>query len=139
MGQKLFQLLNKETDSKFNREKALSILTRILKEYNQSSKNIEKYIEKLMSGEENHVVELENFLQSLKNKKSHLEDQIKEKNLELERSEKKLKSLTSIKPAYLEEIEVQEEVLDKLFKVYVEKVRNLDYLENIFDQVNLTR
>lgn len=139
MGQKLFQLLNKETDSKFNREKALSILTKILKEYNQSSKNIEKYIEKLMSGEENHVVELENFLQSLKNKKSHLEDQIKEKNLELERNEKKLKSLTSIKPAYLEEIEIQEEVLDKLFKVYVEKIRNLDYLENIFDKVEVIR
>lgn len=85
------------------------------------------------------MVELENFLQSLKNKKSHLEDQIKEKNLELERNEKKLKSLTSIKPAYLEEIEIQEEVLDKLFKVYVEKIRNLDYLENIFDKVEVIR
>lgn len=139
MGQKLFHLLNKETDSKFNREKALSILTKILKEYNQSSKNIEKYIENLMSGEESHVVELENFLGSLREKKIQLEDRIKEKNLELERNEKKLKSLTSVKPAYLEEIEAQEEVLDKLFKVYVEKVRNLDYLENIFDEVSMRR
>ena len=136
IGQKLFQLLSKETDSKFSREKALSILSKILKEYNQSSKSIEKYIQKLMHDEENHVVDLENFLTSLKDKKNTFEDKIKEKNMELERNEKKLKSLTSVKPAYLEEIEMQEEMLDKLFKIYAEKIRNLDYLENLFDEMN---
>lgn len=62
-------------------------------------------------------------------------DQIKDRSLEMERNEKKLKSLTSVKPVYVEEMEIQEESLAKLFIIYAEKIRNLDYLERQFDKV----
>lgn len=134
-GQRLFELLGKEPDARFNRTKALGILEKILKEYNQNSRSIEKHIKKLLSDQEQSLSELQVFEQSLQEKKRSLTDQIRAKTLELERNEKKLRSLTSVKPVYVEELEAQQEILSKLFMVYAEKTRNLDYLENQFDEV----
>lgn len=134
-GQRLFELLSKESDARFNRNKALTILDKILKEYNQNSQSIEKHIRQLLSDQEQSLVELQNFSESLKEKKTQLGDQIRDRSLELERNEKKLRSLTSVKPVYVEELEIQQDILSKLFVVYSEKTRNLDYLENQFDQV----
>ena len=100
-GQRLFELLSKEPDARFNRKKALTILDKILKEYNQNSQSIEKHIRQLLSDQEQSLVELQNFSESLKEKKIHLEDHIRDKSLELERNEKKLRSLTSVKPLSL--------------------------------------
>ncbi len=56
--------------------------------------------------------------------------------MEKERLEKKLKALSNIKPAYVEEMERQEKELERLFQLYLSKQRNLDYLENKFDQIH---
>jgi clusterin-associated protein 1 len=135
-GQRLFELLTKEPDARFNRNKALTILEKILREYNQNSNSIEKHIKQLLSDQEKSVSELQNFVESLQEKKTLLTDQIRDKSLELERNEKKLRSLTSVKPVYVEELEAQQDILSKLFVIYSEKTRNLDYLENQFDQVS---
>lgn len=82
------------------------------------------------------VKDLEKYLVSLREKKGLLIEQIKDVAMELERNEKKLRSLTSVKPVYVEEMEIQQEILSKLFMVYAEKVQNLDYLEEQFDKVN---
>lgn len=92
-------------------------------------------MKKVMEEQSQGVKDLEKYLVSLKDKKTSLVEQIKDVALELERNEKKLKSLTSVKPVYVEEMEIQEEILSKLFLVYAEKVQNLDYLEEQFDQV----
>lgn len=135
-GQRLFELLGKEPDARFNRNKALGILEKILREYNQNSQSIEKHIRRLLNDQQQSLSELQAFAESLKEKKVHLTDQIRDKSLELERNEKKLRSLTSVKPVYVEEMEAQQEVLSKLFVVYSEKTRNLHYLETQFDQVD---
>lgn len=138
-GQRLFELLTREPDARFNRNKALSILEKILKEYNQNSQSITKHIRQLLSDQEQSLSELENFAGALQQKKTHLTDQIRDKLLEMERNEKKLRSLTSVKPVYVEELEAQQEVLSKLFVLYAEKTRNLDYLEGQFDKVAANR
>ena len=69
-GQRLFELLSKESDARFNRNKALTILDKILKEYNQNSQSIEKHIRQLLSDQEQSLVELQNFSESLKEKKN---------------------------------------------------------------------
>ena len=41
--------------------------------------------------------------------------------------------MTSVKPAYQEEYDRLEYELEKLYQIYVEKFRNLDYLEHQLD------
>lgn len=65
-----------------------------------------------------------------------MDDKIKKRNLEVDRAEKRLKLLTSTKPAYMEEYERLENDLEKIYEVYIEKFRNLDYLEHQLDLFN---
>jgi len=59
-----------------------------------------------------------------------LEEKLKKKTAELDRAEKRYRSLITVKPAFMEEYERLEGELERLYQVYVEKYRNLDYLEN---------
>jgi len=65
-----------------------------------------------------------------------LEEKIKKKSAELERAEKRYKSLVNVKPAFMDEYERLEAELERLYQVYVEKYRNLDYLEHQLDEFN---
>lgn len=59
-----------------------------------------------------------------------LEAKLDKKKLELERNEKRLKSLQSVRPAYLDEYERLEEELKRSYEIYIEKFRNLSALES---------
>jgi len=50
--------------------------------------------------------------------------------MEVEKSDKRLKLLTGMRPSYLDEYERLEVELEKMYEMYVEKFRNLNYLEN---------
>lgn len=54
----------------------------------------------------------------------------------MERAEKRLKALTNVKPAYMEEYERLERDMEKLYAVYLDKFRNLEYLEHELDKYN---
>ena len=55
---------------------------------------------------------------------------MKKKSPELERNEKRYRNLITVKPAFMEEYERLEQELAQLQETYVNKYRNLDYLEN---------
>lgn len=42
--------------------------------------------------------------------------------------------MTNVKPAYMDEYERLERELEKLYSIYVEKFRNLEYLEHELDE-----
>lgn len=65
-----------------------------------------------------------------------LENLIKKKSRELQRLDKRLKSLTNVRPAFMDEYERQEKELEMLYNIYLEKFRNIDYLENQLDLYN---
>lgn len=65
-----------------------------------------------------------------------MEEKIRKRTLDLERAEKRHRTLTSVKPAFMDEYERLERELDKHYKVYLEKFRNLDYLEHQLDLYN---
>jgi len=50
--------------------------------------------------------------------------------LEVERAEKRFKLLTNMKPAYMEEYERLEFDMEKIYNTYMDKFRNLEYLEH---------
>ena len=59
-----------------------------------------------------------------------MDAKIKKKAEELERTEKRLRSLENVRPQFVEEIEKLELELQAHYEVYVTKYRNLDYLEH---------
>merc|ERR1719408_946073 len=62
--------------------------------------------------------------------------EIRKKRTELERHEKRLKSLESVRPAFMDEYEKLEVDLKREYEVYLEKFRNLDYLEHRLSEMN---
>ena len=60
----------------------------------------------------------------------NLEGKIKKRSIELERAEKRIKSLQSVRPAYMDEYERLDQEVEKLYDLYVIKFRNLAYLEH---------
>ncbi|KFQ47236.1 Clusterin-associated protein 1, partial [Nestor notabilis] len=62
-----------------------------------------------------------------------LEAKIEKRKSELERSQKRLQTLQSVRPAFMDEYEKIEEQLQKQYSSYLEKFRNLTYLEQLLD------
>ena len=65
-----------------------------------------------------------------------LEEKIKKRQLDLERVEKRMVNLINVKPAYMDEYLRLEKELERLYTIYLEKFRNLDYLEHQIDRYN---
>lgn len=59
--------------------------------------------------------------------------QIKKKTQELERNEKRLKSIQAVRPAFMDEYEKLEKELVEEYEIYLERFRNLDFLEHELD------
>jgi len=57
--------------------------------------------------------------------------------MDVERAEKRLVLMKNVKPGYMEEYESYENEMQRLYIIFVEKYKNLDYLENMLDKINL--
>ncbi|KAL7555084.1 hypothetical protein ACHAWF_018756 [Thalassiosira exigua] len=71
-----------------------------------------------------------------------MEEKIRKKTIDLERTSKRLDSLRHVRPAYMDEYEQLEEELQVEYDRYVVRLRNLDYLEdelNSFKQLATER
>jgi clusterin-associated protein 1 len=82
---------------------------------------------------QNEIKGTQNKLDNIANDEANLEAKIEKKKAELERNNKRLKSLQNVRPAFMDEFEKLEGDLKKLYDVYMEKFRNLTYLEQIVD------
>uniref|UniRef100_A0A8C3L388 Clusterin associated protein 1 n=1 Tax=Chrysolophus pictus TaxID=9089 RepID=A0A8C3L388_CHRPC len=69
---------------------------------------------------------------------ANLEAKIEKRKLELERSQKRLQTLQSVRPAFMDEYEKIEEQLQKQYTSYLEKFHNLTYLEQLLDDQHRT-
>lgn len=72
---------------------------------------------------------MEVYVKRLTEDERTLEEKIKRKSLEIERTNKKLNGIGGTKPAFMEEMERLEKELEKYYSIYLDKFRNLDYLE----------
>ncbi len=94
----------------------------------KEQEKIEKQIIDILQNQQSTLEQLDNHLIQLKNKSKELEEDIKLKSIELERSEKRLESLKNAKPAHLGELRELEAQLSHIYRIYVEKIRNHDFL-----------
>lgn len=81
---------------------------------------------------------LEKQGRELESDEKGLDAKIKRKQAELERHEKRLKSLQSVRPAFMDEYEKLEKDLVKHYEGYLERFRNLDFLEHELDVYHKT-
>jgi clusterin-associated protein 1 len=130
-GSKLFGLLGREAELKESRDRALAFLDSISNNlgsddpHNQIERNIRDQVALLSEN----VVELERLREEADKSAKTLKGKIERKHTELERAEKRLKSLKKVKPAFSEEYEQLEGELKNIYETYLERFRNLQYLE----------
>ena len=90
---------------------------------------IEAQVQEQIASVRDNVQGLERMLGDLRRDEESLESKIEKRRAELERAEKRLSALRQVRPAYMDEYDQLEAGMDEMYEAYVEKVRNLDYLE----------
>lgn len=73
---------------------------------------------------------MKSYVGNLEKDEKTLEEKIRKRQLDLERVEKRMVNLINVKPAYMDEYLRLEKELERLYSIYLEKFRNLDYLEH---------
>ncbi|CAD8135172.1 unnamed protein product [Paramecium octaurelia] len=135
---RLYDQLGKEDEVRVAREKALQFLQNVSRGGNSQSEQsqIQKCIETMLKQQDQNILDMSKYVSGLERDQKQIDEKIKRKTKELEQAEKRLKGMTSVKPAYQEEYDRQEYELEKLYQIYVEKFRNLVYLEHVLDAQN---
>ncbi|XP_025858782.1 clusterin-associated protein 1 isoform X5 [Vulpes vulpes] len=120
-GASLYDLLGKEVELRELRTEAIA---RPL-EINETEKVMRIAIKDILA----QVQKTKDLLNNVASDEANLEAKIEKRKLELERNQKRLQTLQSVRPAFMDEYEKIEEELQKQYDVYLEKFRNLAYLE----------
>nr|XP_013032326.2 clusterin-associated protein 1 isoform X1 [Anser cygnoides] len=124
-GASLYDLLGKEVEL---REARTESIARPL-EINEAEKMMKIAIDCVLE----QVQKTKDMLNNVALDEANLEAKIEKRKLELERSQKRLQTLQSVRPAFMDEYEKIEEQLQKQYSSYLEKFRNLTYLEQLLD------
>ncbi|XP_041362932.1 clusterin-associated protein 1-like isoform X2 [Gigantopelta aegis] len=125
-GASLYDKLEKEVDL---REERIMVLSRSL-EINE----VENGLHSSIKAVEAEIAKTMQMLDNVASDEANLEAKIEKKRSELERNHKRLSTLQSVRPAYMDEYEKLEEDLQKLYETYMIKFRNLTYLEQQQDE-----
>ncbi|XP_004373477.1 clusterin-associated protein 1 [Trichechus manatus latirostris] len=120
-GASLYDLLGKEVEL---RELRTAAIARPL-EINETEKVMRIAIKDILA----QVQKTKDLLNNVASDEANLEAKIEKRKLELDRNRKRLQTLQSVRPAFMDEYEKIEEELQKQYDIYLEKFRNLTYLE----------
>ncbi|XP_042720694.1 clusterin-associated protein 1 isoform X2 [Lagopus leucura] len=129
-GASLYDLLGKEVEL---REARTESIARPL-EINEAEKMMKVAIECVLE----EVQKTKDMLSNVALDEANLEAKIEKRKLELERSQKRLQTLQSVRPAFMDEYEKIEEQLQKQYTSYLEKFHNLTYQEQLLDDQRRT-
>merc|ERR550537_1356698 len=137
-GASLHDLLMGEADCRKEREKAINFLDGISRNLGSNSEieAIERAVGGVLGAHKSQLEQMKAMTEELQNDEKSLESKIKKKRQELERQRKRLDSLTTVRPAFMDEYEQLEQELEKYYDQYVGRFRNLDYLEHELDRFN---
>ncbi|XP_023195005.1 clusterin-associated protein 1 [Xiphophorus maculatus] len=125
-GASLYDLLGKEAEL---REMRTAAIARPL-EINETEKALRAAIKETLE-----IVEkIKEMLSNVVSDEASLDAKIEKKKQDLERHQKRLQTLQSVRPAFMDEFEKIEEELQKQYEIFVEKFRNLSYLESQLDE-----
>ncbi|XP_028914390.1 clusterin-associated protein 1 isoform X1 [Ornithorhynchus anatinus] len=120
-GASLYDLLGKEVEL---RELRMEAIARPL-EINEAEKVMKIAVKDILA----QIQRTKDLLNNVASDEANLETKIEKRKSELERNQKRLQTLQSVRPAFMDEYEKIEEELQKQYDTYLEKFRNLAYLE----------
>ena len=127
----MLDLLDKEKGLKQARDQAIKYLDGITSNYdNSKDTEIEKKIMSILSGQEKALEQLDTHVNELKQVQNEIGQELQIKKEELERAEKRLESIQHATPSHQIELNQYENELANIYKIYVEKIRNHDYLQS---------
>ncbi|KAH0793657.1 clusterin associated protein [Histomonas meleagridis] len=118
----LYDQLEKELMIRDNRTKILSTMPPL--------EEVEKSVISSVEAASNRLETLTKELERLNSDEDSLRSKIKKRKYELDRQSKRLVSVTTIRPAYMDEYEALEQELQELFKLHFQHYRNVDYFEH---------
>ncbi|KEG12064.1 clusterin associated protein 1 [Trypanosoma grayi] len=127
-GSNLFFLIEEEISQRSERQRVLSRATEV--------GEFERRLRDVLSSVGKQVEQLQSTIANLAADETTLEQKIESKKTQLERAQKRLKSLMAVRPAFMEEYEKHEGDLQSQFVVYLEQYRNLEYLEHELAKFN---
>ena len=124
-------LLDKEKGLKQARDQAIEYLDSISSSYdNSKDAEIEKKIMQILSGQEKALEQLDTHVNELKQTQNEIGQELQIKKEELQRAEKRLESIQHAAPSHQSELGQYENELANIYRIYVEKIRNHDYLQS---------
>ena len=137
-GAKLFDLLSSEITDRHERLRSLRFLdsTGSSAEGSREHAYIERCIREIIDSTKQAVEDMKKEAEEMESDEKNLELKIRKKQEELERTEKRLKSLENVRPQFMDDVERLEKELQRHYDVYLEKYRNLDYLEHELEKYN---
>lgn len=121
-GSNLFFMIEKEMNSRNERTLVLSRATEV--------SEFERRLRELLQSVSHQVEQLQQSISNLTGDESNLEQKIENKKTQLERAQKRYKSLMAVRPQFVEEYDKHEAELQSQFVKYLEQYRNLEYLEH---------
>ncbi|KAL8597453.1 Clusterin-associated protein 1 [Nucella lapillus] len=124
-GAHLYDMLGKEVDL---RETRTQVVGRSL-ELNEVEVGLQASIKAVQEDVQKTIGMLDNVASD----EANLEAKIEKRKAELDRNNKRLQTLQSVRPAYMDEYERLEVDLQKLYDSYLERFRNLAFLEHQLD------
>mmetsp|Transcript_11237 Transcript_11237/g.11263 ORF Transcript_11237/g.11263 Transcript_11237/m.11263 type:complete len:451 (-) Transcript_11237:213-1565(-) len=136
LGAKLYDLLASEAQNRQERAQAMRFLDVVgssaegSREHEHIARSLREIVEQTKTG----VDDMRKETDELEADEKAIEVKIRKKQEELERTEKRLRSLENVRPQFMDEVEKLEKDLQKQYEAYLEKFRNLDYLENELEQ-----
>lgn len=104
-GAKLYALLGQEEDLKKAREAALTFLENLSKQGDGENNWIRNSVESLVENQRAQIVNTEKMVENLKGDESRLSEKLSKKQNELSIIEKRVKSLQSVRPPFMDELE----------------------------------
>lgn len=96
---------------------------------NMDSEAVERSIQEATASVGDNISTLERSLLDIEEHSRSLDGKLEKRRAELERADKRLSSLAVVRPAYMDEYELLQAELQQLFGEYVQRFRNLEYLE----------
>lgn len=138
-GAKLFDLLKREAEIREPRASALRFLEAVASSLDTKCPehlHVDRAIRDAVASLKDSISSLERQVADLVDDEKTLESKIKKKQEELARSQRRLESLQTVRPAFLDEYEKLEAELAQEYEAYVLRCRNLDYLQHELDEHN---
>lgn len=124
-------LLKNESEDRRERAKALQFLNSVSDGGGGTAEqdHLESSIARLVDGANAAVERLDKQCKIMISNQRGIQEKIRKKTIDIERTTKRLESLRHIRPAYMDEYEQLEEELQVEYESYVVRLRNVDYLE----------